>query len=198
MASKKPGSHDMTPRKSSRRKAAGKKAAKTAVIKSAAEKKQASKWAALRIAKTAAKKMSARKPVPIKTARVGKRALLPPLPPPPAAPLKMTRSPARASRAKAAAGNTAARKGSKTFAITACSEAVLREKLRLAAPYVKVWLSRVDDGNEDLDTSSAEAAFVRIWQWFDLEASLEDGRVVSTGMLSKLLAEELAEEASTA
>jgi hypothetical protein len=141
MADKKPGPREAGTKSSSVRKARK----KSSTVNGAAARKVAAKQTAPRDAKAVAKsivvkKIAARKPVPIKKARVGKRAVLPPLPPPPTAPLKWARSPARqGSRAKAAARNKVARRGLKAE-IASCTEAALREKLRLAAPYVAIWL----------------------------------------------------------
>ncbi|HKH81936.1 MAG TPA: hypothetical protein VKA03_10125 [Methylovirgula sp.] len=173
-----------------RKKAAGKKASKKKSakkpVKKAASEARDTKAAARRFV---GKKTAARKPVPIKKARVGKRAVLPRLPPPPTVPLKSTRSPARrASRVKALLRNKGAVKASPAVCeVAACTEAALREKLRLAAPYVEVWLARRD--SETLD--AAEAAFVRIWQWLTLEAMLDDRRIVTLDLLDALFAEEV-------
>jgi hypothetical protein len=134
------------------------------------------------------KKIATRKPVPIKKARVGKRAVL--LPPPPTVSLKATRSPVRrASRAKALLRNKGAVKTNPaTCEIAVCTEAALREKLRLAAPYVELWLSR--HKGEPSDAPTPEAAFVRIWQWLTLEAKLDDHRVVTGELVQAFFAEE--------
>jgi hypothetical protein len=138
----------------------------------------------------AAKKIGARKSVPIKTARVSKRALLPPLPPP-VAPSQAKRSAARVpSRAKVLGRARAVKTGKAVFDITACAESVLREKLRTAAPYLELWLSRAEEAKADETTP--EAAFVRIWQWLMLQATLDGSDVVITpGLVEKLFAEEM-------
>jgi hypothetical protein len=181
---------DETPEE--RKKAAGKKASKKKSakkpVKKAASKPEArgTGGAAKRFV---GKKIATRKPVPIKTARVGKRAVLPRLPPPPTMPLKSRRSPARrASRVNALLRNKGAVKTSPAVCEGGvCTEAALREKLRLAAPYVEIWLSRRD--SEALD--AATAAFVRIWQWLTLEAMLDDRRIVTLDLLDALFAEEV-------
>ncbi len=195
MADKKPG-RNKAARKSFKRKTAAKKAgAKNSSEKQTAAKKVASKQVLTRSMKVAAKRsvsksVSARKPVPIKTARVGKRAILPPLPPPPTAPLKSTRSPARrSSRAKPPVRSNA-KASLPVGEIGACTEAALREKLRLAAAYVAVWLARRESESFVPDLPSPEAAFVRIWQWLTLEATLEDRRIVSADLVAALFAEE--------
>jgi hypothetical protein len=137
------------------------------------------------------KKMATRKPVPMKKARVGKRAVLPPLPPPPAVLLKAARSPVRrASRVKALLRNKGAVKASAAVSgVAHCTEAALREKLRLAAPYVELWLSRGDC--EPSDAPSPEAAFVRIWQWLTLETMLDDRRAINGELIKALFVEEV-------
>jgi hypothetical protein len=179
---------DETPEE--RKKAAGKKAskkksAKKPVKKAASKPEARTKGAAKSFV---GKKTATRKPVPIKTARVGNRAVLPRLPPPPTMPLKSTRSPARrASRVNALLRNKGAVKTSPAVCEGGvCTEAALREKLRLAAPYIEIWLARRD--SEALD--AATAAFVRIWQWLTLEAMLDDRRVVTLDLLDALFAEE--------
>lgn len=173
------------------KKPVAKKAVKSAV-KTVAAKKAAAKPAS-------AKKVAARKSVPIKTARVSKRALLPPLPPPPTSPLKAARSAARhPSRAKALGRAKVAKTGRAVFEIPACTEVVLRQKLRLAAPYVELWLVQRENVLVEADGLTPEAAFVRIWQWLMLEATLEGGRVMITpDLVEKLFAEEMG-RASTA
>jgi hypothetical protein len=178
------------------RKAAAKKRApakkksafKTAPKKSAA-KKTAGKRAKSAAKSIAVKKIPARKSVPIKKARVSKRALLPPLPPPASA-RKPARSPARVpSRAKAL-GRAKNSNGKSVHEIPACTEVVLRQKLRLAAPYVELWLTQKVSTPENETTP--EAAFVRIWQWLMLAAALEGSRVVITpDLVQKLFAEEM-------
>ncbi len=167
------------------KKPAAKKPIAKKAVKSAA-KKPAAKPAA-------AKKITARKSVPIKTARVSKRALLPPLPPPPTSPLKAVRSAARhPSRAKALGRAKVAKRGRAVFEIPACTEVVLRQKLRLAAPYVELWLVQKETVSAEADGLTPEAAFVRIWQWLMLEAALEGGHVVITpDLVEKLFAEEM-------
>jgi hypothetical protein len=173
-------------------KAHSRKSAKSA-RKTGAKKVSAKKSAAKRVSRgaVAIKKTATRKPVPIKKARVGKRALLPPLPPPPTVLLKATRSPMRrASRVKALLRNKGAVKASPAVsAVARCTETALREKLRLAAPYVELWLSRGDGG--PADALSPEAAFVRIWQWLTLETALEDRRAVNGDLIRALFAEEI-------
>jgi hypothetical protein len=67
---------------------------------------------------------------------------------------------------------------------------VLRQKLRLAAPYVELWLTQKVSTPENETTP--EAAFVRIWQWLMLAAALEGSRVVITpDLVQKLFAEEM-------
>jgi len=194
MADEKPAPKNAR-KKSSRRRAAAKKTGvrPSTAIKAGGGKAASKQRGAKASAKTVAgKKISARKPVPIKTARVGKRAVLPPLPPPPTAPLKSTRSPARrASRAKAMVRDTSVRKtGLAICEITACTEAALREKLRLAAPYIEIWMTRTEAAGAEQDAPTPEAAFVRIWQWLNLEVALEDGRTVTTALIDEFLAEE--------
>jgi hypothetical protein len=179
-------------RRSRLRKAASKKSAKFAK-KTGTKKAGAKKSAAKRSPRgVASKKMATRKPVPMKKARVGKRAILPPLPPPPTVLLKAARSPVRrASRVKALLRNKGAVKPNPVVAgVAHCTEAGLREKLRLAAPYVELWLSR--QTNEPSDAPSPEAAFVRIWQWLTLEAMLEDRRAIDGDLIKALFAEEIA------
>lgn len=176
------------------RKAAAKKhapakkkpASKTSSKKSAA-KKAARKSAAKSIA---AKTIPARKSVPIKKARVSKRALLPPLPPPGSA-RKTARSPARVpSRAKTLGRAKTGGINKAICEIPACTEVVLRQKLRLAAPYIELWLTQKVTTPDDETTP--EAAFVRIWQWLLLAAVLEGSHVVITpDLVRKLFAEEM-------
>jgi hypothetical protein len=184
------------PLKTARNAAAKKRAAvkKKPVSKKAPSKKSAAKKAAAKniksVAKAAsAKKISARKSVPIKKARVSKRALLPPLPPPASA-RKTARSPARVpSRAKTL-GRAKTSNSKSVHEIPACTEVVLRQKLRLAAPYVELWLTQKVSTPENETTP--EAAFVRVWQWLMLEAALEGSHVVITpDLVQKLFAEEM-------
>ena len=170
-------------------------AAKKIVSKKAASKKAVAKKAGPTAAKSAAaKKIAARKSVPIKTARVSKRALLPPLPPP-TLPLKTSRSSARtASRATVLGRGKGAAKIKTVCEIPACTETVLRQKLRLAAPYLELWLERPARA-EDADGTTPEAAFVRVWQWLMLAATLEGSHVVITpDLVEKLFAEEMRRE----
>lgn len=83
-------------------KAAGKKAASKKSAKKDSEKKSAAEQAprAAKSENVVVKKISARKPIPIKTARVGKRAILPRLPPPQTVLLKARNQGRRASRLK--------------------------------------------------------------------------------------------------
>jgi hypothetical protein len=138
----------------------------------------------------AAKTIPARKSVPIKKARVSKRALLPPLPPPASA-RKTARSPARVpSRAKTL-GRAKTGSSRAVHEIPACTEVVLRQKLRLAAPYIELWLVQ-RDGTWVEEGTTPEAAFVRVWQWLMLEAALEGSHVVITpDLVQKLFAEEM-------
>ncbi len=139
-------------------------------------------------AKSIAFKVSARKPVAIKRARVGKRAILPRLPPPQTVLLKARNQGRRASRVKALLRNKGAVKaGAAAREVAVCTEAVLREKLRIAAPYVELWLSRRD--RSAFDAPSPEAAFVRIWQWLTLEAVLDDRRIVTADLINALFAD---------
>jgi hypothetical protein len=182
------------PIKTARRAAAKKRASATkkkSSIKKTVAKKTSIKKSAAKIAaieKSAAKKISARKSVPIKKARVSKRALLPPLPPP-TLPLKAARSGARLpTRAKVL--GRANGKPKAICEIPACTEAELRQKLRLAGPYFELWLAQ-KAGNLENETTP-EAAFVRIWQWLMLEAALEGSHVVITpDLVEKLFAEEM-------
>ncbi len=65
---------------------------------------------------------------------------------------------------------------------------MLRQKLRLAAPYVELWLVQKENVLVEADGLTPEAAFVRIWQWLMLEAALEGGQVVITpDLVEKLL-----------
>ncbi len=180
-------------KRSKARKADSKRSARAAkkTEKIGVRKIGAKKSPAKRASRLAVKKIASRKPVPIDKARVGKRAVLPPLPPPPTVLLKAARSPVRrASRVKALLRNKGAVKASPAVsAVAHCTEAALREKLRLAAPYVALWLSRQD--GEPIDAPSPEAAFVRIWQWLTLEAMLEDRRTVNGELVKALFAEEL-------
>jgi hypothetical protein len=172
---------------------------KTARRRTAAKKTMAKKTAVKAVAKKAgtkkavAKKIVARKSVPIKTARVSKRALLPPLPPPPTAPLKAARSAARhPSRAKAASRAKITKTGRAVFEIPACTEAVLRQKLRLAAPYVELWLAQKENVLTEADGLTPEAAFVRLWQWLMLEVRLDGGQIMITpDLIEKLFTEEM-------
>jgi hypothetical protein len=174
-----------------KKRAAAKKkpAAKKPVLKKSVAKKSAAKRAKSAAKSIAAKAVPARKSVPIKKARVSKRALLPPLPPPASA-RKTARSPARVpSRAKAL-GRAKTSNGKSVHEIPACTEVVLRQKLRLAAPYVELWLTQKVSTPENETTP--EAAFVRIWQWLMLAAALEGSHVVITpDLVQKLFAEEM-------
>jgi hypothetical protein len=157
--------------------AASRAAKKTrAAAKKTALKKAVTKKAAKAAAKTVAAKKVARKSVPIKTARVSKRARLPPLPPP---------------RAKVLGRGKGSAKTKAVCEIPACTEIVLRQKLRLAAPYLELWLAQRAQPDE-ADGATPEAAFVRIWQWLMLEATLEASHVVITpDLVEKLYAEEV-------
>jgi type IV secretory pathway VirB10-like protein len=185
---------DEKPRAKRSTKIAGKKAR----AKKSAKKENANESAAAtRVAKAKSvvvKKASARKPVSIKKARVGKRAVLPPLPPPPTVSLKAARSPARrASRVKALLRNKGAVKTNLGACEAAlCTEAALREKLRIAAPYLEIWLTRRD--REKPDVLTPEAAFVRIWQWLTLRVMLDDRRVMTADLIEALFTEELGGE----
>ncbi len=167
-----------------------KAAKRTGAKRIGAKRIGAKKLAGRRKSQDAIKKIVARKPVPLDKARAGKRALLPPLPPPPTVLLKAARSPVRrASRVKALLRNKGAVKASPAVsAVAQCTEAALREKLRTAAPYIELWLSR--DGAA-ADAPSPEAAFVRIWQWLTLETLLEDRRAVNGDLIKALFAEEV-------
>ncbi len=184
------GSKAPASRASAKKRAVPAKAAKKPVAKKVAAKASAKKTATK---PAAAKNITARKSVPIKTARVSKRALLPPLPPPPTSPLKAARSGARAvSRATAHSRSKSRKAGRALFEIPACTEVVLRQKLRLASPYVELWLAQRESVLVEIDGLTPEAAFVRIWQWLMLEATLEGGRVVITpDLVEKLFAEEM-------
>jgi hypothetical protein len=140
-------------------------------------------------------KASARKPVSIKKARVGKRAVLPPLPPPLTVLFKARNPVRRGSSPKTLLRNKGAVKAGQTDCeVAICTEARLREKLRLAAPYIEIWLSRRD--RETNDAPTPEAAFVRIWQWLTLETMLEDRRIVTADLIEALFAEEVRGERS--
>jgi malate synthase len=173
--------------KAASRKAASKKSAKKAGLKKSASK-QASRGAKAK--NVAGKKVALRKPASDRTARQGKRAVLPPLAPPSVL-AKATRSPMRrASRINALLRNKGAVKSSPAAReVGVCTEAALREKLRIAAPYVEIWLSRRASETSALDTLTAEAAFVRIWQWLTLEAVLEDRRTVTADLIDALFAD---------
>ena len=165
---------------------------KPAAAKKSPVKKVVAKKAAKSAAKTVAtKKITARKSVPIKTARVSKRALLPPLPPP-SLPLKTSRGAARvASRATVLGRGKNAAKTRTVCEIPACTETVLRQKLRLAAPYLELWLAQSERVDE-ADGATPEAAFVRIWQWLMLQATLDGSHVVITpDLVEKLFGEEV-------
>ncbi|MGH6676319.1 MAG: hypothetical protein ACRECE_08880 [Xanthobacteraceae bacterium] len=175
----------------------GAKRSKASKAHSKKSAKSAKKTGAKKSAKRAShgavavSKIATRKPVPFKKARVGKRAVLPPLPPPPTVLLKATRSPMRrASRVKALLRNKGAVKASPAVSgVAQCTEAALREKLRVAAPYVELWLSRGD--GEPSDAPSPEAAFVRIWQWLTLETMLDDRRTINGDLIRALFVEEV-------
>jgi hypothetical protein len=186
------------PRKTARRAVAKKRVpakkktpAKKAALKKAAAKKAGRKLAAKSVAARSpvTKKIPARKSVPIKKARVSKRALLPPLPPP-ASSRKAVRTPSRApSRAKTL-GRAKAGANHAVHEIPACTEVVLRQKLRLAEPYIELWLTQ--DVSTLEDETTPEAAFVRLWQWLQIEAALEGSHVVITpDLVRKLFAEEM-------
>ena len=94
------------------------------------------------------------------------------------------------SRAKAL-GRGNAKAGQAVCEIPACTEVVLRQKLRLAAPYMELWLLQKDSARVEEGTTP-EAAFVRIWQWLMLAAALEGSHVVITpDLVQKLFAEEM-------
>jgi len=184
------------PRAGKKKRAAAKKTVSKKVVSKKTVAKKAVSKAAKSVAKSvAAKKITARKSVPIKTARVSKRALLPPLPPP-TLPLKTARSGARvASRAMVLGRGKNAAKTRTVCEIPACTEAVLRQKLRLAAPYLELWLTQTERP-ANADGATPEAAFVRIWQWLMLAASLEGSHVVITpDLVEKLFAEEMRRDA---
>jgi hypothetical protein len=82
--------------------------------------------------------------------------------------------------------------GAAVFDIPACTEAVLRQKLRLAAPYLELWLARVSAPAVEAEVATPEAAFVRIWQWLMLAATLDGSHVVITpNLVEKLFIEEM-------
>lgn len=96
------------------------------------------------------------------------------------------------SRAKVLGRMRVMKAGKAAFDIPACTETVLRQKLRLAAPYLELWLARVNVPAAEADALTPEAAFVRIWQWLMLEATLDGSHVVITpDLVEKLLAEEM-------
>lgn len=189
MADDKPEDRAKRSSQASRKKAASKKSV-------AGAKKSAKQ--ALRSAKAKSvvvSKASARKPVSIKKARGGKRAVLPPLPPPLTVLFKARSRVRRGSSAKTLLRNKGAVKAGQTDCeVALCTEASLREKLRLAAPYIEIWLSRRD--RETNDAPMPEAAFVRIWQWLTLGAMLDDRRIVSADLIEALFAEEVRNERS--
>jgi hypothetical protein len=180
------------PVKTPAKKTATKKAAaKKAPLKKSAAKKVTAKSTARSVAakSLAVQKNPARKSVPIKTARVSKRALLPPLPPPASA-RKAVRSPSRLPSRTKTLGRAKTGVNKAIHEIPACTEGVLRQKLRLAAPYIELWITQKVGAPEDETTS--EAAFVRIWQWLLLAAALEGSHVVITpDLVRKLFAEEM-------
>lgn len=181
---------DNKPKQRKSKKPTSRAAKKTRVP--AKKKTPVKKTAARSAAKTLSGKVGARKSVPIKTARVSKRALLPRLPPPVAS-SQAKRSAARVpSRAKVLGRARAVRSSKAVFNIPACTELALREKLRLAAPYLQLWLARASAPANEADSLTPEAAFVRIWQWLMLEAVLEGSHVVITpDLVQKLFAEEM-------
>ncbi len=176
-------------------KAAGKKAASNKSAKKAGAKKSKLAPRGAKAKSIALNKVSARKPVAISRARVGKRAILPRLPPPQTVLLKARSSGRRESRVKTLLRNKGAAKASPAAReVAVCTEAALREKLRIAAPYVEIWLSRRD--SETLDAPTPEAAFVRIWQWLTLGTRLDDRRIVTADLIDILFAEEIGGERS--
>lgn len=181
--------NDRSKRRASKKKSAAPAAKKLRV--QAKKKTPAKKVAIRKAAKTPGKKAVARKSVSIKTARVSKRAVLPPLPPPSLFAAQAKRSAARiSSRAKVLGRARAVKTGKAVFDIPACTEAELRQKLRLAAPYLELWLARASESSLETGAATSEAAFVRIWQWLMLEATLDGSHVVITPELVKKLFDE--------
>lgn len=181
--------NDKSKRRATKKKPAARAARKPNV--SAKKKTSAKNVVVKKAAKTPAKKVAARKSVSIKTARVSKRALLPPLPPPSLFSAQAKRSAARVpSRAKVLGRARAMKTGKAVFDIPACTEAELRQKLRLARPYLELWLVQANESSLETGAATSEAAFVRIWQWLMLGATLEGSHVVITPELVKKLFDE--------
>jgi hypothetical protein len=65
---------------------------------------------------------------------------------------------------------------------------VLRQKLRLAAPYLELWLAQANESATEADESTPVAAFVRIWQWLMLRrlstAAMSSSRRISSKSFS--------------
>lgn len=75
------------------------------------------------------------------------------------------------------------------------SEAGLRENLRVGVQYLAAWIGgrgAVPLYNLMEDAATAEISRAQLWQWFVLEATLDDGRVVTSDLIKNCLADEVA------
>jgi malate synthase len=73
------------------------------------------------------------------------------------------------------------------------TEAGLRTNLAVAIEYLGAWLSGngcVPINNLMEDAATAEISRTQVWQWIHHHAALTDGRVVTRGLVSEMLAEE--------
>jgi malate synthase len=77
----------------------------------------------------------------------------------------------------------------------AITEDGLRSNLSVGFQYISFWLGgRGAVGLDNLmeDAATAEISRAQIWQWIHHGARLEDGRVVTAGLVSEILDEEIA------
>ena len=74
------------------------------------------------------------------------------------------------------------------------TEAGLRENIRVGVQYIEAWLrgrGAVPLYNLMEDAATAEISRAQIWQWLQLGAKLDDGRVVTPDLFRATLADEM-------
>ena len=75
------------------------------------------------------------------------------------------------------------------------TEAGLRENIRVGVQYIEAWLrgrGAVPLYNLMEDAATAEISRAQIWQWLNLGARLDDGRVVTPDLFKAIFADEMA------
>jgi malate synthase len=75
------------------------------------------------------------------------------------------------------------------------TELGLRENIRVGVQYIEAWLrgrGAVPLYNLMEDAATAEISRAQIWQWIQLGAELDDGRIVTPALFEAVLAEEMA------